>query len=95
MVKCHESFGGAQSSDDAGMWLDFSFSFKQWLVYTDDTYDDIKEVEANATRPVAFQATTAGTEAKELSKKLYAILSGILQNRPLKILRQVENANGF
>ena len=98
VVKCPESFGGAQSSDDAGKWLDFSFSFKQWLFYADDTYDtDIKEVEANATatRPVTFQATAAGTEAKERSKKLYAILSGILQNRPLKILRQVEEANGY
>ena len=36
-----------------------------------------------------------GAASKERSRKLYSILAGILRHRPLKVLRQIESANGL
>eukprot|EP00438_Fugacium_kawagutii_P026160 Skav230005 [mRNA] locus=scaffold5058:3896:10669:+ [translate_table: standard] len=96
VVKCPTEFGSASSSEDAGKWIDFSFAFKQWLFYADPDFEaDIAHVEANAGTAVVFQQTPVGEASKKRSKKLYAILSGVLQNRPLRILRQVPENNGL
>ena len=96
VVKVPNSFGNTNSAEDQAHWLDFSFSFKQWLYYAEPTYEaDLKHVEDNLNTPVAFTATAEGAKSLERSKKLYAILSGLLQHRPLKLLKQIPDGNGL
>ena len=45
--------------------------------------------------PVAYTAGADGAATEARSKKLYAILSGLLQQRPLKLLKKVPNSNGM
>ena len=46
VVKCPTSFGSANSAEDQSNWLDFAFSFKQWLVYAEPGFEtDLKHVE--------------------------------------------------
>ena len=95
-VQCPKEFGSAISADDATAWPDFSFAFKQWLCFADENYlADLKHVEDNAEVEISFTDTAVGQASKARSVKLYTILSGVLRNRPLKVLRQVQNNNGF
>ena len=96
VVKCPAQFGNANSTEDQSMWLDFSFAFKQWLYYAEPGYEsDIGHIEDNLNTPVVYTGTTIGDKARERSKRLYAILSGLLLHRPLKILKQVPDNNGL
>eukprot|EP00435_Cladocopium_sp_Y103_P071092 s421_g36.t1 len=96
VVKIPDAFGNSNSADDQGAWLDFSFSFKQWLFYADAAFEnDMAYVEKHLEVPVSFTATAEGISSEQRSKKLFAILSGLLQHRPLKILKQVPNNNGL
>eukprot|EP00435_Cladocopium_sp_Y103_P018349 s2423_g4.t1 len=96
VVKVPDAFGNANSADDQAAWLDFSFSFKQWLFYADSAFEnDMACVEKHLEVPVSFTATAEGSASEQGSKKLFAILSGLLQHRPLKILKQVPNNNGL
>ena len=73
-----------------------AFSFKQWLIYAEPGFDnDLKHVEEHLNVPVAYTAGADGAATEARSKKLYAILSGLLQQRPLKLLKKVPNSNGM
>ena len=96
VVKCPASFGSSNSTEDQANWLDFAFSFKQWLVYAEPGFEvDLKHVEDHLNVPVTYNASAEGAASEVRSKKLYAILSGLLQQRPLKLLKQVPNSNGM
>ena len=96
VVRCPKEFGHANSLDDQAGWSDFAFAFRQWLVFADPSYEaDMKHVEDNPGLEVVYQATAQGASSRERSRKLYAILAGILKHRPLKMLRQINDSNGF
>ena len=96
VVKTPNAFGNANSAEDQAHWLDFSFSFKQWLFYAEPGYEaDLKHVEDHLNAPVIYNASAEGVKSMERSKRLYAILSGLLQHRPLKLLKQVPESNGL
>ena len=96
MVQCPKEFGTSSSVEDQAQWSDSAFSFKQWLFLADWAFEtDIKYAEDNPNTPVAFQDNAVGQASKERSRKMYSVLAGILKSRPLKVLRQVTDANGF
>ena len=95
-VQCPKEFGHTVSTEDNAGWADFAFSFKQWLCFADDKYtSDLKHVEDNSEMVVTFADSEIGRASKSRSCKLYAILAGILKHRPLRVLRQVSDSNGF
>ena len=76
--------------------MDFSLAFTQWLCFAEPEFGpDIKHVEENLNTVVVFVDTAAGKASQERSRRLYAILSGILKFRPLKVLKQVKDNNGL
>ena len=84
-VQVPKEFGSATSSEDQNNWADFAFSFKQWLCFADSGYSsDLNDVEEHTEVPVTFSETPEGIAIKNRSFKLYAILAGILKNRPLR-----------
>ena len=95
-VQCPKEFGSAVSAEDQSGWTDFAFSFRQWLCFADPAYaSDLDYVEKNSEIPVTFKDSAEGLASQNRSKKLFAILSGILRNRPLRLLRQVQESNGL
>ena len=78
------------------MWLDFSFALKQWLYYAEPGYEvDLTHIEEHLNSPIVYNQSPEGEKSKERSKRLYVILSGLLVHRPLKVLKQVVDSNGF
>ena len=64
--------------------------------FADPSFEpDFKHIEDSPGATVTFLENTAGLATKERARKLYLILGGILKNRPLKILRQVQQQNGL
>eukprot|EP00435_Cladocopium_sp_Y103_P040524 s580_g11.t1 len=95
-IPAPKEFGSAVSSEDAANWIDFSFSFRQWLCFADEGFSgDLQYVEEHGDSTINFKDTAEGRASKSRSTKLYAILSGVLRNRPLKVLRQVRDNNGL
>ena len=93
VVKCPEFFGYATSDDDQNNWRDFAFSFKAWLVFADAEFDrELALIERASETPISLP-TDSGTLQR--TYKLYAILSGLLKHRPLRIHRQVIDRNGY
>ena len=96
VVQCPKEFGSSTSAEDQSAWSDFAFCFKQWLFFADPLFEpDFKHIEDSPGAAVTFLENPAGLATKERSRKLYLILGGILKNRPLKILRQVQQQNGL
>ena len=96
VVKCPSPFGCSNSAEDQSMWLDFSFAFKQWLYYAEPGYEvDLTHIEEHLNSPIVYNQTPEGEKSTERSKRLYAILSGLLVHRPLKLLKQVVDSNGL
>ena len=58
VVKCPTSFGSQNSAEDQSNWLDFAFSFKQWLYYAEPGYDMLK------TSPMTLWFTTLTKRVK-------------------------------
>ena len=96
MVQCPKEFGGTNSVEDQGGWSDFSFAFKQWLVFADPQFEpDFKHIGDHPTTVVTFHDSPQGMASRDRGKKLFSILAGILKHRPLKVLRQVTESNGL
>ena len=96
VVQCPKEFGSSTSAEDQSACSDFAFCFKQWLFFADPLFEpDFKHIEDSPGAAVTFLENPAGLATKERSRKLYLILGGILKNRPLKILRQVQQQNGL
>ena len=96
VIQCPKEFGNINSSDDHTAWSDFSFAFKQWLFFAESMFEsDFRHVEEHPTVVVTFHDNPQGMASRERSKRLYSILAGILKQRPLKVLRQVTDANGL
>ena len=88
VVKCPAFFGYATVDDDQNH---FAFSFKAWLVFADAEFDrELALIERASDVPISLP-TDSGTLQR--TYKLYAILSGLLKHRPLRIHRQVTDRN--
>ena len=96
IIQYPEDFGTSSTIVDQSMWPDFAFSFKQRFFLADNGFEsDLRFVEENPANAVVFQDHPGGHASRDRSKKLYSILAGILRNRPLKVLRQIDDANGL
>ena len=66
------------------------------ISFADAAYSsDLDYVEEHSDTPVTYTATPEGQASKARSCKLFAILAGILKNRPLRILPAVPKSNGL
>ena len=86
-------FGYPTADEDQNNWRDFAFSFKAWLTFADAEFDrELRLIEKSSQAAISLP-TEAGTFQR--AYKLYAILSGLLRHRPLRIHRQVVDRDGF
>ena len=93
VVKCPEFFGYTTSDEDQNCWRDFAFSFKAWLIFADSGFEaELEQIEK--TSDTVYSVPT-NEETLQRAHKLYAILSGLLRHRPLRVHKQVINRNGY
>ena len=68
--------------------------FKAWLYYAEKEYEkELTYVEDNV--KTAQPLSSMNEDSKARSEQLYSILTGLLRGRPLKILRAVNERNGY
>ena len=73
---------------------EWAWQFKQYLRAIDgDMCNMVEEVEADLSAEALFG--NMSPEAQNQAKKLYALLTTLLRERPLQLLRSAEQGNGF
>ena len=91
VVRQPDVFGPNTAEEEASQWSDWRLSFKSWLLFANEKYEkDLDEAE-KASSPLKEMTE----EQQTRSETLHSILSGMLRNRPLKVLRAVEGRNGL
>ena len=94
VVRMPESFGSEDQDQDQKGWRDFLHNFKSWLYYADGSFEaGLTNVDQNPKGVLDLNAMEPSHKAK--SVQLYAILSGLLKGKPLRVLRQQEDRNGL
>ena len=94
VVRMPDSFGSEDQDQDQKGWRDFLHNFKSWLYYADGSFEaGLSNVDQNPKDVLDLNAMEPAHKAK--SVQLYAILSGLLKGKPLRVLRQQEDRNGL
>ena len=94
VVKMPEAFGTEDHEADTRNWRDFLLNFKSWLFYADKTFEPgLSNVESNPKNVVSLSAMNEDSKSKAV--QLYAILTGLLKGKPLRLLRQQDDRNGL
>ena len=94
VVRMPDSFGSEDHEQDQKGWRDFLRNFKSWLYYADGTFEaGLTNVDQHPKDVLDLNSMEPSHKAK--SVQLYAILSGLLKGKPLRVLRQQEDRNGL
>ena len=95
VVRQPEPFGSECHEDDLAKWQDFNVSFKAWLFYGNKYFEtDLHRVEVTHAETPISSVDGELQEVKDRCNEL-CILTGLLKGKPLRLLRQVSNRNGF
>ena len=96
VIRQPDPFGSENHEEDLSKWQDFTVNFKAWLFYGDSGFEsDLHRVETNyASTPIEFPRSEPN-DVQERCKQLFNILTGILRGKPLRLLRQTSERNGF
>ena len=94
VVRMPDSFGSEDQEHDQKGWRDFLHNFKSWLFYADGSFETgLSNVDQHPKDVLDLNAMEPEHKAKAV--QLYAILSGLLKGKPLRVLRQQEDRNGL
>ena len=96
VIRQPDPFGSENHEEDLSKWQDFTVNFKAWLFYGDSGFEtDLHRIETNyASTPIGFPRAEPN-DVQERCKQLFNILTGILRGKPLRLLRQTSEGNGF
>ena len=94
VVRMPDSFGSEDHEQDQKGRRDFLHNFKSWLYYADGSFETgLTNVDQHPRDALDLNSMEPSHKAK--SVQLYAILSGLLKGKPLRVLRQQEDRNGL
>ena len=83
----------SRESEIAG-WREWSWTFEQYMASTDTKFsDDIKEMRKDPSK--AIDPVDFNDAERQRNSFLYSMLSSLLRQRPLMVVRQVGNSNGL
>ena len=95
VVRLPEPFGSENHEDDLARWQDFQVNFRAWLYYGNPLFEqDLHRTELHGANPIPA-VSGEPDEVQQRCKQLYSILTGLLRGKPLRLLRQVTERNGF
>ena len=93
VVRSPEIFEPRNMEEELSQWQDWRLAFKSWITFAEEAYN--KEIDTIEGSETEVKLASMTTEERGRSEKLYAMLVGLLRNRPLKLLRAVEGRNGY
>ena len=96
VIRMPDCFGTENDRDaEQSKWPEFTMGFKAWLYYAEKEYEkELTYVEDNV--KTSQPLSSMNEDSKARSEQLYSILTGLLlRGRPLKILRAVNERNGY
>ena len=80
--------------EELTLWYEWAWTFKQWmLAVSPEIHGHLIEIEKDLSSEI--DELSVSDDAMALSNKLYAVLTTMLRERPLQILRSVPDNNGF
>ena len=85
VVRSPEVFEPKNMEEELSQWQDWRLAFNSWITFAEEAYNKELDTIEGSESEVKLSSMTA--EEKGRSEKLYAILVGLLRNRPLKLLR--------
>ena len=88
-----EPFAAASRDEELSKWRSWSWQFEQYVCAFDAAFRDEFEHVREAKDPVSLPDMSEAT--KNRSTLLYALLTGLLHERGLQILKTVGSQNGF
>ena len=96
VIRQPDPFGSENHEEDLSKWQDFTVNFKAWLFYGDSGFEsDFHRIETMYSTMVIEFPRSEPNDVQERCKQLYNILTGILRGKPLRLLRQTTERNGF
>ena len=82
-----------EESEIAG-WKEWSWAFEQYMASVDARFsDDIQEMRKDITK--AIDPVDFSDSERQRNSFLYSMLSSLLRQRPLLVMRQVAGSNGL
>ena len=92
-IKSPEVFKPETRSEELQKWEDWKFSMENFIGVVDgEMLRDMKEASAS---PRMLRMSEWDLDRQDRSKKLFSLLSTLLRNRPLQLLRGVADNNGY
>jgi hypothetical protein len=96
VIRQPDPFGSENHEEDLSKWQDFTVNFKAWLFYGDSSLEtDIHRIETNYVSTSIEFPRAEPSDVQERCKQLFNILTGILRCKPLRLLHQTSERNGF
>lgn len=94
MVRQPDPFGSEDHESDLSKWQDFCVNLKAWLFLGNPGFEqDLIRAEAHRLNVIDVSAEPADVQNR--CKQFYNIMTGLLKGKPLRLLRQIENRNGY
>jgi hypothetical protein len=85
---------GKTVEDEIRLFRDWSWQLIQFLNAIDSAYET--EITAIVDKPTSpLDMSTASTDVRQRSAKLYGLLASLCRNRSLNVVRSVKHADGF
>ena len=85
---------GKTLEDEIRAYRDWNWQLIQYLNAIDTSYEsELQQIMDDPTKPL--EMTTASTETRQRSAKLYGLLASLCRNRSLNVVRSVKQADGF
>ena len=92
-IKAPEAFKPETLGDEVQKWQDWKFAFENFVGVVDPTMAQEMKDAAQKADEIVFSNLTA--ERKRRAEKLYSLLSSLMKNRPLRLVRGISHQNGY
>ena len=92
-IKAPEVFKPETRGDEVQKWQDWKFAFENFVGVVDPIMAQEMKDAAQKSDETAFGALTE--ERKRRAEKLYSLLSSLMKNRPLRLVRGISHQNGY
>ena len=86
-IKAPEVFKPETRGDEVQKWQDWKFAFENFVGVVDPTMAEEMKDAAQKADEIVFSVLT--DERKRRAEKLYSLLSSLMKNRPLRLVRGI------
>ena len=96
VVRQPDPFGSdsGDSDSETSKFAEFAANFKAWLFYSDIRFEgDFQHIEWNVQNSIEVGGESPEVQVRR--RQLYSILTGLLRGKPLRMILQISERNGF